>query len=128
MAKSVNGIANANAKPNIPMVGPNSSPIVAACTNNVPIMGPVQENDTTANVAAIKKSPSNPPRSALRSNLLASEAGKVNSNAPKKENENTTKRSEEHTSELQSLMRISYDVFCLKKTIHNTNRQTIYTN
>src|SRR3546814_7793023 len=27
----------------------------------------------------------------------------------------TTARSEEHTSELQSLMRISYDVFCLKK-------------
>src|SRR3546814_3284811 len=26
-----------------------------------------------------------------------------------------TVRSEEHTSELQSLMRISYDVFCLKK-------------
>src|SRR3546814_8425674 len=30
-------------------------------------------------------------------------------------------RSEEHTSELQSLMRISYAVFCLKKQ----NRQTI---
>src|SRR3546814_3681442 len=29
------------------------------------------------------------------------------------------KRSEEHTSELQSLMRISYAVFCLKKTRHN---------
>src|SRR3546814_5266320 len=27
-------------------------------------------------------------------------------------------RSEEHTSELQSLMRISYAVFCLKKTIY----------
>src|SRR3546814_7891325 len=27
-------------------------------------------------------------------------------------------RSEEHTSELQSLMRISYAVFCLKKTIN----------
>src|SRR3546814_10425479 len=27
----------------------------------------------------------------------------------------TTTRSEEHTSELQSLMRISYAVFCLKK-------------
>src|SRR3546814_5081517 len=27
----------------------------------------------------------------------------------------TTPRSEEHTSELQSLMRISYAVFCLKK-------------
>src|SRR3546814_2117928 len=31
------------------------------------------------------------------------------------------RRSEEHTSELQSLMRISYAVFCLKKkTKHNT--------
>src|SRR3546814_7366421 len=30
-------------------------------------------------------------------------------------------RSEEHTSELQSLMRISYAVFCLKK---KTNKQT----
>src|SRR3546814_6067245 len=30
-------------------------------------------------------------------------------------------RSEEHTSELQSLMRISYAVFCLKKTITRTN-------
>src|SRR3546814_1590053 len=28
-------------------------------------------------------------------------------------------RSEEHTSELQSLMRISYAVFCLKKKIRN---------
>src|SRR3546814_7003552 len=27
-----------------------------------------------------------------------------------------TERSEEHTSELQSLLRISYAVFCLKKT------------
>src|SRR3546814_2940080 len=32
-------------------------------------------------------------------------------------------RSEEHTSELQSLMRISYAVFCLKK---KTNTQHIY--
>src|SRR3546814_6383383 len=32
---------------------------------------------------------------------------------------NEYERSEEHTSELQSLMRISYAVFCLKKT--NTN-------
>src|SRR3546814_5615439 len=32
-------------------------------------------------------------------------------------------RSEEHTSELQSLMRISYAVFCLKKQINNQNKQ-----
>src|SRR3546814_2639694 len=30
-------------------------------------------------------------------------------------------RSEEHTSELQSLMRISYAVFCLKKKTQKTN-------
>src|SRR3546814_4343267 len=36
-------------------------------------------------------------------------------------------RSEEHTSELQSLMRISYAVFCLKKkknNIYNTTKMT----
>src|SRR3546814_1497687 len=32
-----------------------------------------------------------------------------------------SRRSEEHTSELQSLMRISYAVFCLKKKKHTTN-------
>src|SRR3546814_4513002 len=32
-------------------------------------------------------------------------------------------RSEEHTSELQSLMRISYAVFCLKKKKHRHNQQ-----
>src|SRR3546814_2213071 len=52
---------------------------------------------------------------------------------------NKQERSEEHTSELQSLMRISYAVFCLKKktnkiqqnntTIyHYTHSQLIYTN
>src|SRR3546814_9197976 len=33
-------------------------------------------------------------------------------------------RSEEHTSELQSLMRISYAVFCLKKKKKNNKYQT----
>src|SRR3546814_6304264 len=33
-------------------------------------------------------------------------------------------RSEEHTSELQSLMRISYAVFCLKKKTHTEPHRT----
>src|SRR3546814_4818992 len=33
------------------------------------------------------------------------------------------KRSEEHTSELQSLMRISYAVFCLKQNTHTTDKK-----
>src|SRR3546814_4458161 len=36
----------------------------------------------------------------------------------------TPTRSEEHTSELQSLMRISYAVFCLKKKKHKTELNT----
>src|SRR3546814_4118688 len=36
-------------------------------------------------------------------------------------------RSEEHTSELQSLMRISYAVFCLKNK-HTTKQHTQYQN
>src|SRR3546814_6865924 len=35
----------------------------------------------------------------------------------------TRTKMEEHTSELQSLMRISYAVFCLKKKIDNYNLQ-----
>src|SRR3546814_4531238 len=37
-------------------------------------------------------------------------------------------RSEEHTSELQSLMRISYAVFCLKKKKYKIKSYQIYTN
>src|SRR3546814_1743274 len=36
-------------------------------------------------------------------------------------------RSEEHTSELQSLMRISYAVFCLKKKLHNDTHNGLNT-
>src|SRR3546814_6204707 len=35
-------------------------------------------------------------------------------------------RSEEHTSELQSLMRISYAVFCLKKKKEQNQKESIY--
>src|SRR3546814_7903452 len=38
--------------------------------------------------------------------------------------EHIGQRSEEHTSELQSLMRISYAVFCLKKTNNNNLKTT----
>src|SRR3546814_8760803 len=39
------------------------------------------------------------------------------------ERRHAERRSEEHTSELQSLMRISYAVFCLKKKKRNKNAE-----
>src|SRR3546814_5999509 len=51
-------------------------------------------------------------------------------NSPAQQSQPETRqpeRSEEHTSELQSLMRISYAVFCLKKKKKDTNRHTTYT-
>src|SRR3546814_1307512 len=39
--------------------------------------------------------------------------------------EKQIRRSEEHTSELQSLMRTSYAVFCLKKTTQLTTRDIL---
>src|SRR3546814_7382309 len=54
----------------------------------------------------------------------AAEAPKEEAKADKPANDKktdvpATTRSEEHTSELQSLMRISYTVFCLKKKTNN---------
>src|SRR3546814_8174963 len=45
---------------------------------------------------------------ARRGRRCSNRSGAISSRAP-------ARRSEEHTSELQSLMRISYAVFCLKK-------------
>src|SRR5690606_841015 len=60
MANSTKGTARANQNPSIPMAGPRRSPLVAASTNNVPMIGPVHEKETTAKLADIKNRPTNP--------------------------------------------------------------------
>src|SRR3546814_8915874 len=65
--------------------------------------------------------------------LLGATAGQANldhvvSALDRKRTNHSPARSEEHTSELQSLMRISYAVFCLKKKKKqptNTNNEII---
>src|SRR3546814_4776685 len=52
---------------------------------------------------------------AMRPHLKAADIGRFAIHSP---------RSEEHTSELQSLMRISYAVFCLKKKKNNKSQTT----
>src|SRR3546814_10767403 len=77
-----------------------------------------------------------PAPTARRIHFLTRPSGVVNSDIHKESVSDS--RSEEHTSELQSLMRISYAVFCLKKkktsATSNTNhidkqteKKTIYT-
>src|SRR3546814_6776124 len=70
--------------------------------------------------------PAIPPRAPSRSPIYPwfdrpTSLPKTSCQADCRSNEKNEKgqRSEEHTSELQSLMRISYAVFCLKKKKHN---------
>src|SRR3546814_4729078 len=58
-----------------------------------------------------------------RGNLLASPQEELN---PAAAAANRIDRSEEHTSELQSLMRISYAVFCLQKKKLKTQHNNTY--
>ena len=71
--------------------GPRRLPVAAASTNDVPIIGPVHEKDTKANVNAMKKIPINPPLSAPESALFTHSEGILISKAPRKENANTMK-------------------------------------
>src|SRR3546814_3851741 len=52
--------------------------------------------------------------------------GRVRAVTPGLANDTRSARSEEHTSELQSLMRISYAVFCLKKKKKQQTHHTHY--
>ena len=82
MANSVNGNANARAKPTLP--------VVETSTNKKPMIGPVHENETKDRVNAIRKILNKPlVCSALLSTALLHFEGRVSSNAPKKEAANT---------------------------------------
>src|SRR3546814_9765610 len=68
-----------------------------------------------------------PPPSGRRRHMSASVKCVIMQSWPRRSSDLNCKdkqhgRSEEHTSELQSLMRISYAVFCLKKKKNNKNK------
>src|SRR3546814_8162379 len=60
-----------------------------------------------------------------RVEMFGSAFGQCVERSPNLETANEVFRSEEHTSELQSLMRISYAVFCLKKKKQTSNNHTL---
>src|SRR3546814_7293689 len=61
------------------------------------------------------------PGEAIPSELELAARFQVSQGTVRKAIDELAARSEEHTSELQSLMRISYAVFCLKKKQNNTH-------
>src|SRR3546814_8460271 len=76
--------------------------------------------DVVAADGSVAKVPSTPadPGAAVRGGVAAVVAGELVKGALPR-----SRRSEEHTSELQSLMRISYAVFCLKKKKERSTRR-----
>src|SRR3546814_4486768 len=68
--------------------------------------------------AAASVAPCAPPATSWRAPSASPPPGKRLSIASSPNGKVPDERSEEHTSELQSLMRISYAVFCLKKKTH----------
>ena len=65
---------------------------VAVSTSKVPMIGPVQENETRDRVNAIKKMPMRPPLLDASSALLTQELGRVISKYPKNDIAKTMKR------------------------------------
>ena len=86
-------MASAMANPSIPTAGASIDPLTEACTSKVPIIGPVQENETSTSVKAMKSMLRMPAvESAFMSILVDQEAGRVISKAPKNEMANTTSK------------------------------------
>src|SRR3546814_10580796 len=67
-----------------------------------------------------------PPRPPQRPRCARSDRA-AGPDTPSQTRHNATTRSEEHTSELQSLMRTSYAVFCLKKKNFHTQDEAART-
>src|SRR3546814_4106954 len=87
--------------------------------------GPVTDNEISSFFASLDLSYSDVTELATR---WFFRQRTVNLSAPLSDDGSADTRSEEHTSELQSLMRISYAVFCLKKKKKYTNQSPKNTN
>ena len=79
---------------------------MAASTSRLPIIGPVQENETTASVRAIKKIPRKLPVPALLSAFVDQDAGSVISKAPRKEIPNRRNRAKNTRFAIQLVARL----------------------
>src|SRR3546814_10630637 len=79
---------------------------------------PLAIAEWTCERIGISDDDSETPISVIQRRARWSSPGRIHISANTKLRMPPSKRSEEHTSELKSLMRISYAVFCLTKKIH----------
>src|SRR3546814_4619728 len=81
---------------------------------------------SSATSAPKRRSPANAPRANFSGSASTNRRPASWSASHSASASTHSRRSEEHTSELQSLMRISYAVFCLKKktTKYNTHQMS----
>ena len=80
IANNANGNPRATPKPPIPAVNCQAPPsLVIELARSEPNIGPVQENETTARVNAIKKTPKTPPKVSPLVDLSTQLEGNVNS-------------------------------------------------
>src|SRR5690606_38332305 len=115
-ANNPNGKARARENPNIPTNGPEVPQTYAASTRRVPMIGPVQDKDTSASVKAIKKIPINPPRSEYLSTIMRKDLSRVISNAPKNEMAKNTSNKKKPTLN-QTLVNIAFSASAPKITV-----------
>src|SRR3546814_1465330 len=132
MNVSASNLANADSA-----VGPDGQPYRArqvVFQGNPPAGQPYGQEIGGVRVAGVVQDPSPPKRIYDPSHPLADQQGYVTmpNVDPVAETVNmiaasrSYQRSEEHTSELQSLMRISYAVFCLKKKTKKQHTDTTH--
>src|SRR3546814_5881539 len=86
---------------------------LGACGEKAPDPRGVEHDETLLSVSATGRSETRPDEARFTAGVSTIAASAED--ATRRNNETMTKRSEEHTSELQSLMSSSYDFFCLNK-------------
>src|SRR3546814_7063441 len=100
------------AAPSMPMVAPSGSTVEATGDDTPRLRSATRI--ATGKVALLDD--------VEKPTMIASAMPRKKGSGGSQASNRTTMRSEEHTSELQSLMRISYAVFCLKKKNKHTQK------
>lgn len=112
------------ANPNIPMAGARIFPVDETSTKRNPITGPVHENETIANVSAMRNILTMPDVARLfEFTLFPHDDGRVISNPPRKLAANTTRRRKKNMLKI-ALVERAFNWFAPQIDVTTNPRQT----